>query len=138
MALQPLLLALLLSMHSAVPAALVAAALGFVTVGTFSVTVVMGQGYLPSRPGLASGVTLGLAIGVGGLIAALLGPVADAEGTRTVIWLLALLPLPAALLATLLPSPDAAHPGGVRSALQRVGIGRTAATAGSPGAEQAQ
>lgn len=131
MTLQPLLLALLLSMHSAVPAALVAAALGFVTVGTFSVTVVMGQGYLPSRPGLASGVTLGLAIGVGGLIAALLGPVADADGTRTVIWLLALLPLPAALLACLLPSPDAAHPGGVRSALRRVGIGRTAAAVGS-------
>ncbi len=117
MVLQPLLLALLLSVDSALPAALVAALLGFVTVGTFSVTVVMGQGYLPSRPGLASGVTLGLAIGVGGLIAALLGPVADADGTRTVLWLLALLPLPAGLLAALLPSPDAAHPGGVRAAL---------------------
>ena len=40
------------------------------TIATFSVTVVMGQEYLPRRLGLASGVTLGLAIGVGGIAAA--------------------------------------------------------------------
>ena len=40
-------------------------AIGFVTVMSFSVSVVMGQEYLPSRLGLASGVTLGLAIGAG-------------------------------------------------------------------------
>ena len=35
------------------------AGIGFVTVMSFSVTVVMGQEYLPSRLGIASGVTLG-------------------------------------------------------------------------------
>ena len=35
------------------------AAIGFVTVMSFSVSVVMGQEYLPSRLGIASGVTLG-------------------------------------------------------------------------------
>ena len=49
------------------------AGIGFVTVMSFSVSVVMGQEYLPSRLGIASGVTLGLAIGIGGVVAAVLG-----------------------------------------------------------------
>ncbi len=61
----------------AVPAA-VATPLLFVTgmavISSFSVTVVMGQEFLPNRIGIASGVTLGLAIGLGGLAAPLLGP----------------------------------------------------------------
>jgi MFS transporter, FSR family, fosmidomycin resistance protein len=97
------LIALLLMVDTVALGAAVAALLGFVTVGTFSATVVMGQGYLPSRPGLASGVTLGLAIGIGGLIAALLGPVADAHGPGTAIWILAALPVPTAILAASLP-----------------------------------
>ena len=56
------------------------AAIGFVTVMSFSVSVVMGQEYLPSRLGIASGVTLGFAIGVGGIAAAILGVIADAAG----------------------------------------------------------
>jgi hypothetical protein len=36
-----------------------------------------GQQYLPAHAGLASGVTLGLAIGAGGLIAAALGRLED-------------------------------------------------------------
>jgi hypothetical protein len=39
---------------------------GAATVGTFGVTVVMGQEYLPGRIGLAAGVTMGLSIGLGG------------------------------------------------------------------------
>ena len=69
------------------------AAIGFVTVMSFSVSVVMGQEYLPSRLGLASGVTLGFAIGVGGIAAALLGVIADPSGLETVMWIVAALPL---------------------------------------------
>lgn len=46
----------------------------------FSVMVVMGQGYLPNHVGTASGVTLGLAVTVGGITAPLLGKVADLYG----------------------------------------------------------
>ena len=60
--------------------ALFLAGVGFVTVMSFSVSVVMGQEYLPSRLGIASGVTLGLAIGMGGIAAALLGVLADHYG----------------------------------------------------------
>ena len=44
-----------------------------------SVQVVLGQEYLPSRVGMASGVTLGLAVSVGGMAAPLLGRLADGK-----------------------------------------------------------
>ena len=99
----PPLLALLLVTGDAAAGVVVVAAIGFVTIGNFSLTVVIGQEYLPGRPALASGITLGLAIGLGGLIAAVLGPLADQLGVPAVLWLLAALPLPAAALAASLP-----------------------------------
>ncbi len=77
--------------------------LGAATVATFSVTVVMGQEYLPSRIGVASGVTLGLAIGVGGLGAPLLGLVADRWGLSASIDVIAVLPVLGVLMALTLP-----------------------------------
>jgi len=79
-------------------------AIGLVIVSSFSVTVVLGQQYLPNRPGLASGMTLGLAIGMGGLMATLLGIVGDAHGLETSLWVIAALPVPVVLLTLLLPS----------------------------------
>ena len=79
------------------------ALIGAATIATFSVTVVMGQEYLPSRLGIASGVTLGLAIGFGGLGAAVLGVIADATSLRTALEVVAVLPLPALALAMMLP-----------------------------------
>jgi FSR family fosmidomycin resistance protein-like MFS transporter len=77
--------------------------IGFFTIASFSVTVVLGQAYLPSHVGLASGVTLGLAIGLGGVSATLLGAVADSWGLNAVLWTMACLPLPAIVLAVSLP-----------------------------------
>jgi FSR family fosmidomycin resistance protein-like MFS transporter len=86
-----------------VPALVLLAGIGLMTIASFSVTVVLGQQYLPNRLGLASGVTLGLAIGVGGLVAVALGAVADAHGLEAVLWIIAALPLPAVALAFVLP-----------------------------------
>lgn len=95
---------LLLVLVAGEPAAFVLLALvGFFTVGTFSITVVLGQEYLPNRIGIASGVTLGAAIGAGGIVAALLGVLADAVGLRPVLLVIAVLPLPALALAVTLP-----------------------------------
>ena len=47
---------------------------------TYSPMVVLGQQYLPNRVGLASGITLGLAVSVGGITAPLLGKVGDMYG----------------------------------------------------------
>ncbi len=56
---------------------------GFVLFQSFSLTVTLGQDYLPSRIGTSSGVTLGLAISVGGLLAPALGALADTTSLRT-------------------------------------------------------
>ena len=81
------------------------------TVATYSVAVVMGQEYLPGREGIAGGVTMGLAIGVGGAGVPLLGALADRQGVASVFPVLAALPLLAAALSLTLP--------GQRPALRR-------------------
>jgi FSR family fosmidomycin resistance protein-like MFS transporter len=88
------------------------ALVGAATVGTFGVTVVMGQEYLPGRIGLAAGVTMGLSIGLGGAGAPLLGLLADVGGLRTTMLAIAALPVLGLALALTLPARTSA-PGGV-------------------------
>lgn len=92
-------------------ATLVLAAIGAATIATFSVTVVIGQELLPGHLGVASGVTLGLSIGMGGVGAWLLGLLADATSVRLALELIVVLPLGALALAlTLRPRQVAAPP----------------------------
>ena len=79
------------------------ALVGAATVGTFGITVVMGQEYLPGRIGLAAGITMGLSIGLGGIGAPLLGLVADTEGLSFTMLIIASLPALGFLLALTLP-----------------------------------
>ena len=97
-------LLVLLPLAGAAPATVLLGCVGFVTIASFSVTIVLGQAYLPTRVGLASGVTLGLAIGLGGVAATALGLVADSAGLPAVLWTIAALPVPALLLAVSLPT----------------------------------
>jgi len=99
--LTPLLLLLMVSGQALSYALL--ALVGFFTVGNFSITVVLGQEYLPGRIGVSSGITLGAAIGAGGLVAAALGVLADGAGLTAVMLAIALMPIPALLLALSLP-----------------------------------
>ncbi len=69
-----------------------------------SVQVVLGQEYLPSRVGMASGVTLGLAVSVGGMAAPLLGRLADWYGLGVVFVVLLAIILLALILSLALPS----------------------------------
>jgi MFS transporter, FSR family, fosmidomycin resistance protein len=86
---------------------------GMAVIATFPVTVVMGQEYLPSRIGFASGITLGVAIGVGGLFAPILGLIADAHGLSATMSVIAALPVAALVAALTLPrsvgAPQARH-----------------------------
>jgi MFS transporter, FSR family, fosmidomycin resistance protein len=77
------------------------------------VLIKLGQDYLPSRPGTAAGVTLGLAVSIGGLIAPLFGLVAEHHGPQGVLTVLCALPVLAALLSRLLSDPE--HVRGRRS-----------------------
>ena len=76
-----------------------------------STALVLAQEYLPARMGLASGLTIGLCSGAGGLIVALLGLLGDAAGPAWVLYAIAALPLAVVALAVPLPQPAAAPPG---------------------------
>lgn len=80
---------------------------GFVLFMPFSAMTVMGQGYLPSRVGTASGVTVGLAVTIGGLMAPVLGGLADQHGLRALYGGLVLVPVAASLLLWPLPAERA-------------------------------
>ena len=81
----------------------VVAVIGAVTIATFAVTIVMGQEYLPGRIGVASGVTIGLSIGLGGVGAPLLGLLADAHGLRSVFEAVTVFPVLALAFTLALP-----------------------------------
>jgi MFS transporter, FSR family, fosmidomycin resistance protein len=87
------------------------ALVGAATVGTFGVTVVMGQEYLPGRIGLAAGITMGLSIGLGGVGAPLLGSLADRAGLAVTMLVIAALPVVGVLLALTLPRKVPSSPG---------------------------
>ena len=53
-----------------------------------SPSVALGQKYLPNHVGLASGVTLGLAISVGGICSPLLGNIGDSYGLTATFYVL--------------------------------------------------
>ena len=79
--------------------------LGFVLVSTFTVSVVLGQAYMPRNPGMASGMIVGFAIGAGGLGVTGLGWLADRFGLSAALWVSALMPLVGFAAALFLPEP---------------------------------
>lgn len=78
----------------------------------FAVFVILGQDYLPNRIGIASGVTVGLAVTVGGLFSPLLGWIADQTDLRVTFAILIGLTMLALLLAFFLREPTSVprHP----------------------------
>lgn len=101
--------------------------LGFVTLGTLnlplafvfllpiglalfapaSVMIVMGQEYLPGRIGTASGVTIGLAVSVGGVATPFFGHIADLYGVHASLVGLIFIPLLAIGMLLILPREHA-------------------------------
>jgi FSR family fosmidomycin resistance protein-like MFS transporter len=101
----PMLLALLLVPGRYLPL-LFAVLTGVVLNLPFAVMVKLGQDYLPGRPGTAAGVTLGLAVSVGGLVAPPLGLVAQVHGPRGVLAVVCVMPVAAVLLGAFLVEPE--------------------------------
>lgn len=77
---------------------------GFILMTSFSVTVVYAQELVPGKIGLMSGLTVGLAFGMGAIGSVGLGYIADLIGLQSMIIGLGILPL-LGLVAFLLP-PD--------------------------------
>jgi FSR family fosmidomycin resistance protein-like MFS transporter len=101
----PLILVFLLV--GGIPGAIALAGVGAAIVGTFGVTMVMAQQYLPRNIGLASGLSIGFAIGLGGVAAVALGAIADSIDLRTSLFVSAAAPLVALALTALLPATGA-------------------------------
>ena len=78
---------------------------GACVVGTFGVVMVLSQLYLPRHVALASGLNVGLAVGLGGLAAVALGAVADAVDLEAALTVCAVTPILAAALCLALPAP---------------------------------
>jgi len=76
---------------------------GFVLVASQASFVVLGQEYLPNRVGFASGVTLGLAVSLGGSVSPALGAIADAHGVAATLLTAGALALAGTLIAFTLP-----------------------------------
>jgi MFS transporter, FSR family, fosmidomycin resistance protein len=92
-----------LFMENARAATMVIVPIGFILFLSSSSLIVMGQKYLPNHVGLASGVTLGLAITAGGTAAPFLGKIADSYGIHAAMWTLTCLPVIGACLIFALP-----------------------------------
>jgi len=89
-----------------IAAFVVLALFGAVLTSSFSVSVVLGQAYLPRNAGMASGLIIGFAIGAGGLGVTTLGWVADRWGLPAALTISALMPAAGFVTARFLPAPQ--------------------------------
>jgi FSR family fosmidomycin resistance protein-like MFS transporter len=78
---------------------------GMIMTGSFSVSVVLAQAYLPRNAGMASGLIVGFASGTGALAVTLLGFLADSYGVTVALWISALMPLAGFAASRALPAP---------------------------------
>jgi FSR family fosmidomycin resistance protein-like MFS transporter len=83
---------------------------GAAVIGTFGVSLVLSQEYMPGRVGMASGLSIGLAIGLGGVAALTLGAVADAIDLETAVIATAAGPALAIFVTLLLPPSPRRRP----------------------------
>lgn len=79
---------------------------GFFIIGSFATTIILAQALLPNNVGMASGLTIGFSVGMGGFGVTILGYLADNIGLPFVMQLLAVLPVLAALVALRIPIPE--------------------------------
>ena len=77
--------------------------IGLALFGTYSPAIVMGQNYLPNRVGLSSGITLGVAVAIGGGAAPIIGKLADLYGIWFSLAVIAFLPVFFLAVAIYLP-----------------------------------
>jgi MFS transporter, FSR family, fosmidomycin resistance protein len=78
---------------------------GMTLISSNSVTMAMGQSFMPRNPGMASGLILGLAQGIGGVAATIFGWVADQWGVPLALQIIFVLPFLAFLVCLCVPYP---------------------------------
>ncbi|RZB31558.1 MAG: MFS transporter, FSR family, fosmidomycin resistance protein [Desulfobacteraceae bacterium Eth-SRB2] len=98
-----LFLPLLIFVNNVQTATLLLIPIGLMLYATYSPTIVLGQNYLPNRVGLSSGVTLGVAVAIGGGAALIIGRIADLYGIWFALASIAFLPIFTSAIALSLP-----------------------------------
>jgi FSR family fosmidomycin resistance protein-like MFS transporter len=83
---------------------------GLLIISSNSVTMAMGQSFMPRNVGMASGLILGLAMGLGGIGTTALGWVADQYGIPFTLQAIFILPFAAFLVFSFLPYPSPQKP----------------------------
>ena len=101
------LLILFLNIKNPILATIILIPLGFFLYMPYSPMVALGQKYLPNHLGLASGITLGLGVAMGGLVSPILGYVSDTHGIHAALSCLIVMPIIAVVLARKLPVKEA-------------------------------
>ena len=76
---------------------------GFVLISSFATTLVLAQEMMPGYEGMASGLTIGFTIGLGGVGVTLLGSIADHFGVPSVFQVMSTLPVIGLFLSLGLP-----------------------------------
>jgi len=105
-------LAIFLFAKSVILATLMLIPLAFTINGPYSTMVALGQKFLPNRIGLSSGITLGIAISLGGVVVPILGKMADTYGLMSAMYIVAA----AGILTTVLDLSDPETAGGTGTA----------------------
>jgi FSR family fosmidomycin resistance protein-like MFS transporter len=82
------------------------AVVGMLLLSTYGPTIVLGQKYLPNHIGFSSGMTLGVAFSIGGMVAQLLGRLADQQGLSSALASLVFIPIIISMLSYKLLSSD--------------------------------
>lgn len=72
----------------------------------YSPQVALSQKYLPNHLGLASGISLGLSVSIGGIMIPLLGKIADLYGLNMVFYALAIISIVPLITSFCLPDPE--------------------------------
>lgn len=78
---------------------------GFFIIGSFATTIVLAQSLMPNNVGMASGLTIGFSVGLGGFGVTILGILADTYGLPFTMNIITWLPIAAALVALRIPVP---------------------------------
>ena len=90
-----------------IPGAVALMFFGICVVGTFGVTMALSQLFLPRHVGMASGLSVGLVMGIGGVAAVILGAVADAIDLTTALTICAFALALGVFICVRLPAPAA-------------------------------
>src|SRR5262249_12677185 len=97
-------LVLIFLLVGGVPGAIALALNGVCVIGTYGVSMVLSQEYLPRHIGMASGLTIGFAIGLGGIGSVILGALADSIDLRAALLVCAVTPILGVFASLLLPA----------------------------------